>query len=110
MASRPTAGSRRPRAVSCACGCTRPGGPRIHRRPEQGESAIEKLVDALVELRGLPLPIDPDLGATFYTVGLIEGGVAPNVVPAQASAEVMFRTIGSADDILAVASGASSRG
>jgi acetylornithine deacetylase len=70
--------------------------------PEEGESAIEKLVDALVELRALPLPVDPDLGATFYTVGLIEGGVAPNVIPARASAEVMFRTVGPADDILAV--------
>jgi acetylornithine deacetylase len=70
--------------------------------PEQGESAIEKLIDALVELRGLPLPVDPDLGATFYSVGLIEGGVAPNVIPARASAEVMFRTIGEAEDILAV--------
>jgi acetylornithine deacetylase len=72
--------------------------------PEQGESAIDKLVDALVELRALPLPVDPDLGSTFYTIGLIEGGVAPNVIPAHASAEVMFRTIGSADDILAVLS------
>jgi acetylornithine deacetylase len=70
--------------------------------PEQGESAIEKLIDALVELRGLPLPVDPDLGSTFYTVGLIEGGVAPNVIPARASAEVMFRTIGRPEDILAV--------
>jgi acetylornithine deacetylase len=70
--------------------------------PEQGESAIDKLVDALVALRALPLPVDPDLGSTFYTIGLIEGGVAPNVIPAHASAEVMFRTIGSADDILGV--------
>ena len=70
--------------------------------PEQGESAIDKLVDALVELRALPLPVDTDLGSTFYTIGLIEGGVAPNVIPAHASAEVMFRTIGSADDILTV--------
>jgi acetylornithine deacetylase len=70
--------------------------------PEQGESAIEKLVDALIQLRSLALPTDPDLGSTFYSVGLIEGGVAPNVIPARASAEVMFRTIGPADDILAV--------
>jgi acetylornithine deacetylase len=69
--------------------------------PEQGESAIEKLVDALVALRSVTLPADPDLGSTYYTVGLIEGGVAPNVIPAHASAEVMFRTIGSADDVLA---------
>ncbi|HET7221355.1 MAG TPA: M20/M25/M40 family metallo-hydrolase [Vicinamibacterales bacterium] len=68
--------------------------------PEEGESAIDKLVDALVELRALALPSDPDLGSTFFSVGLIEGGVAPNVIPAHASAEVMFRTIGSADDIL----------
>jgi acetylornithine deacetylase len=68
--------------------------------PHEGESAIEKLIDALVQLRSLDLPSDPDLGSTFYTVGLIEGGVAPNVIPAHASAEVMFRTIGSADDIL----------
>jgi acetylornithine deacetylase len=70
--------------------------------PEQGESAIEKLIDALVQLRSLRLPSDPDLGLTYYTVGLIDGGVAPNVIPAQASAEVMFRTVGPAENILAV--------
>jgi acetylornithine deacetylase len=68
--------------------------------PERGESAIDKLIDALVRLRGLPLPTDPDFGATFYSIGLIDGGVAPNVIPAHASAEVMFRTIGSADEVL----------
>jgi acetylornithine deacetylase/succinyl-diaminopimelate desuccinylase-like protein len=39
-------------------------------------------------------------GRTFYTVGLIEGGVAPNVIPADAWAEVMFRTVGDAGDVL----------
>ena len=69
--------------------------------PEQFESAIEKLVDAVVRLRGLQLPADPLFGETFYTVGVIEGGVAPNVVPAQASAEVMFRIVGDAGEVLA---------
>jgi acetylornithine deacetylase len=68
--------------------------------PEHGISAIDKLIDALIRLRTLPLPSDPDLGATHYTVGLIEGGVAPNVVSPHASAEVLFRTIGPADDVL----------
>jgi acetylornithine deacetylase len=63
-------------------------------RPELGDSAIEKLVDALVAMRRADWPDDPDLGRTFYTVGLIKGGVAPNVVPADAEAEVMFRTVG----------------
>lgn len=68
--------------------------------PEHFESAIEKLVDALSELRVLSLPSNPAFGTTSYSVGLIEGGVAPNVVPARAWAEVMFRTVGDADEVL----------
>lgn len=68
--------------------------------PEHFESAIEKLIDALVRLRTLELPDDDTFGRTSYSVGLIDGGVAPNVVPAQASAEVMFRTVGEADEVL----------
>jgi acetylornithine deacetylase len=60
--------------------------------PELGESAIDKLIDALIELRTIPMPSDPVLGQTHYTVGLINGGVAPNVVSPSAEAEVMFRT------------------
>jgi len=48
--------------------------------PELGVSAIDKLIDALVSLRSIPLPADAVLGRTHYTVGLISGGVAPNVV------------------------------
>jgi acetylornithine deacetylase len=62
--------------------------------PELGESAIDKLLDALMVLRGVGLPADPLLGRTHYTVGIIEGGVAPNVVSPHASAEVLFRTVG----------------
>jgi acetylornithine deacetylase len=68
--------------------------------PDQGESAVEKLIDALVRLRSIPLPSDPDFGQTFYTVGIIEGGVAPNVIPPSASAEVLFRTVGPPEDIV----------
>jgi acetylornithine deacetylase len=45
-------------------------------------------------LRTIALPKDPVMGRTHYTVGLISGGVAPNVVPASATAEVVFRTVG----------------
>ena len=62
--------------------------------PELGESAIDKLLDALMVIRGLQLPDDPLLGRTHYNVGLIEGGVAPNVVSPHASAELFFRTVG----------------
>jgi acetylornithine deacetylase len=62
--------------------------------PELGESAIEKLIDALVTLRGAPWPSDELLGTTHYTVGLINGGLAPNVVPPSAEAELIFRSVG----------------
>jgi acetylornithine deacetylase len=61
--------------------------------PELGESAIDKLIDALIELRTIDLPSDATLGKTHYTIGLISGGVAPNVVSPAADAEVMFRTV-----------------
>ena len=61
--------------------------------PELGESAIDKLIDALVALRTIELPSDAVLGRTHYTIGLISGGVAPNVVSPSAEAEVMFRTV-----------------
>jgi acetylornithine deacetylase len=62
--------------------------------PELGDSAIDKLLDALMVLRGVALPEDSVLGRTHYTVGLIEGGVAPNVVSPHASAEILFRIVG----------------
>jgi len=67
--------------------------------PELGESAIDKLLDALMVIRGLQLPDDPLLGRTHYTVGLIDGGVAPNVVSPHASAELLFRTVGDGEPI-----------
>jgi len=69
--------------------------------PEQGESAIEKLLDALAELRSIPWPERDPFGRTHYTVGLISGGIAPNVIPPHAEAEVMFRTVGPSSEVLA---------
>ena len=67
--------------------------------PELGDSAIDKLLDALMVIRGVTLPDDPLLGRTHYTVGLIEGGVAPNVVSPHASAELLFRTVGESTNV-----------
>ena len=75
--------------------------------PELGESAIDKLIDALVRAAlAWRCPSDPLLGRTHYTVGLIDGGVAPNVISPHASAEVMFRTVGPSDGSDAGARGA----
>lgn len=60
---------------------------------ELGESAIEKLLDILAGVRRLPLPRDPVFGSASMNIGLISGGRAPNVVPDEASADIMYRTV-----------------
>jgi acetylornithine deacetylase len=49
----------------------------------------------------MPLPVDSLLGSTFYSIGLINGGVAPNVISPHAWAEVLFRSVGPPEEILA---------
>ena len=67
--------------------------------PELGESATEKLVEALYFLRGIKLPEDKLLGKTTYNIGTLQGGVAPNVIPDSARAEIMFRLVKPAEDL-----------
>jgi acetylornithine deacetylase len=61
--------------------------------PELGESAIEKLLDSLQEIRRIPLPVDQILGPSTLNIGTIAGGRAPNVVPDQAQAEIFVRLV-----------------
>jgi acetylornithine deacetylase len=61
--------------------------------PELGESAIEKLLDALAAVRRVPLPVDRVLGPSTMNIGTISGGRAPNVVPDHARAEIMIRLV-----------------
>jgi acetylornithine deacetylase len=61
--------------------------------PERGESAIEKLIDVLNDLRRAELPVDRTLGKTTMNIGFISGGVAANVIPPNAEAELMFRVV-----------------
>jgi len=61
--------------------------------PELGESAIEKLLDALNAMRRMPLPVDKILGASTLNIGTISGGRAPNVIPDHAHAEVFIRLV-----------------
>jgi acetylornithine deacetylase len=67
--------------------------------PELGESAIEHMIDALQDIRRIPLPHDPVLGPGTVNIGTISGGRAPNVIPDYARAEILFRIVGPADSI-----------
>ena len=72
---------------------------RRWRYPELGESAIEKLLDALDAVRRMPLPEDPVLGKTTVNIGTISGGRAPNIIPDAAKAELAIRIVGDAREI-----------
>jgi acetylornithine deacetylase len=61
--------------------------------PEQGESAIEKLLDVLESIRKCDWPRDQVLGETTCNIGVIGGGTRPNVVPAEAYAELQLRLV-----------------
>ncbi|MEO5800073.1 MAG: M20/M25/M40 family metallo-hydrolase [Gemmatimonadales bacterium] len=67
--------------------------------PELGDSAIDRLLDALAAIRQIPWPSDPILGLCTLNVGRIEGGAAPNVIAPSARAELMVRLIGDAAPI-----------
>lgn len=62
--------------------------------PELGESAINKLLEALNRLREIDLPTTEGIGPTTVNIGVIEGGRAPNVIPDYAKAHLLYRLVG----------------
>jgi acetylornithine deacetylase len=61
--------------------------------PHFGVNAIDKLLDVLADLRKLPLPVSPTLGPSTMNIGVIAAGRAANVVPDQAVAQILIRTV-----------------
>lgn len=61
--------------------------------PHLGESAIDKLLDALERIRRIPLPQDEVLGASTLNIGTVSGGRAPNVIADAAKAEIFIRLV-----------------
>jgi acetylornithine deacetylase len=62
--------------------------------PELGDSAIEKLLNALERIRRIALPVDELLGPSTLNIGTIHGGRAPNIIADEARAELMIRLVG----------------
>jgi len=67
--------------------------------PELGESAIEKVLDALERVRKIKLPANPKAGPCTMNIGLIEGGRAPNVIPDYACAHLLYRLVGPTEEL-----------
>ena len=67
--------------------------------PEQGESAIEKLLDILQDIRNCDWPADKLLGETTCNIGVVGGGTRANVIPAEAFADLQLRLVSKADAV-----------
>jgi acetylornithine deacetylase len=67
--------------------------------PELGESAIDKLLEALHDVQALSLPIEPEIGPSTLNIGMIEGGRAPNVIADKAEAHLLIRTVGPSQEV-----------
>lgn len=66
--------------------------------PELGESAIDKLVEALHDLQRMELPVDAVVGESTLNAGLISGGRAPNVIADAAEAHLLVRLVGPSEE------------
>ncbi len=66
--------------------------------PEEGESAIDKLIDTLVDLRRVQWPRSDLLGDSHLNVGKISGGTAGNVIPDRAEALLLLRSVVSSSE------------
>lgn len=67
--------------------------------PEQGESAIDKMLDILTDIRQAVWPVHERLGATTCNIGVISGGIQPNMLAPHAEARLMFRVVSSTAEI-----------
>jgi acetylornithine deacetylase len=61
--------------------------------PEEGVSATDALLDTIARVRSTAFATDPELGPTTLNIGRLQGGFAINVIPAEAEADLMFRTV-----------------
>lgn len=64
--------------------------------PEQGDSAVHRLLDRIARIREEEWGTDPLLGEATVNVGVLAGGVAGNVLAPEAEATIYFRLVGPA--------------
>jgi len=67
--------------------------------PEEGESAILKMLDILQDFQNIKFPGHEILGKTTFNIGTISGGTQANVIPDTAVSQLMFRVVTSIRDM-----------
>ena len=69
--------------------------------PERGDSAINRMVAAIAEINAADWGRHEVLGKATVNVGVVRGGEKPNIIPASAECEMIFRLVTSPDDVQA---------
>ena len=67
--------------------------------PELGDSAMNKLVEALHALLAMKLPQADGIGPCTVNIGTMKGGRAPNVIADFAQAELLYRLVGASEQL-----------
>lgn len=70
--------------------------------PETGESAIEKMLDILEDIRKINLPKDTFFGETTLNIGTINGGLKTNVIPPFAEAGIHIRMVTGLEPVMEI--------
>jgi acetylornithine deacetylase len=83
------------------CRLTAKGKAAHSAYPRLGESAIERLLDALEEIRSSDWGRNDVLGEATVNVGTISGGLAANVLAPHAEAQVFVRVVGRVSEVRA---------
>src|ERR1044072_8581437 len=69
--------------------------------PHLGDSAINQMVAAIAKINAADWGNDDILGKATVNVGVVHGGVKPNIVPAEAERQCMFRLVTTPEDVRA---------
>lgn len=69
--------------------------------PQLGESAINRMVEAIAEINATDWGRHDVLGDATVNVGVVRGGQKPNIVPAEAECEMIFRLVTTPEDVQA---------
>jgi acetylornithine deacetylase len=69
--------------------------------PDLGRDALAPLLDTLERLRRAAHPSDPVLGPTTLNIGVLQAGVAANITPPSARAELLYRAVSPTNELLA---------
>ena len=67
--------------------------------PEHGHSAIDLLLEVLSDVRRVEWPVDSFFGDTTVNIGVLAGGTRPNVVAAEARADLQIRLATDAEPV-----------